>query len=126
MFPLQDFAKTATEFANFADFVTIYISEAHPIYGWYFTGNKYKLRQHGSINEKVTASKNIFEINDFILPGHKLIDSMDKSAELLYGSLPERLFIIMDGVVVYEGGRGPRGYKIGEIANWLKNNKASS
>ena len=45
---------------------------------------------------------------------------MDTEAELLYGALPERLYIVMDGLIKYAGRRGPDGYKIDEVKAWLE------
>ena len=31
---------------------------------------------------------------------------------IVYGALPERLYVVRDGVVVYQGGPGPDGYDV--------------
>lgn len=57
-----------------------------------------------------------------------LVDTMSNEALKAYGALPERLYIIQGGKVVYEGGEGPRYYKPTEVKTWLqnyKNNKSS-
>jgi len=46
-------------------------------------------------------------------------DNMNDDAMLSYGALPERLYIIQDGVVVYEGDIAPRGYRPEEVRDWL-------
>ena len=47
------------------------------------------------------------------------VDKMDDEANRLYGAQPDRLYIILDDVIVYEGKRGPYGYKIEEVYDWL-------
>lgn len=46
-------------------------------------------------------------------------DNMNDDAMLSYGALPERLYIIQDGIVVYEGDIGPRGYHPEQVRDWL-------
>lgn len=36
-----------------------------------------------------------------------------------YDAWPERLYIIVDGVIVYKGGNGPFGYCLWEVQEWL-------
>lgn len=38
-----------------------------------------------------------------------------------FGAFPERLFVLIDGVVVFEGGPTPILYSIGELEKWIKN-----
>ena len=107
----------ANDFADIAEFVTTYISEAHP------DGNDYNIRQHASI-KKILAASILLENKDLRPQGTCLIDTMESNAERLYGALPERLYIVLDGVIVYAGGRGPFGYKVDEVKDWLKKFKA--
>ena len=120
MAKLAEFRKAAAEFADIADFVTTYISEAHPADGWDFSGNKYKINQHTSLQERLLAASILLDDEDLRPPGTFLIDKMDTEAELLYGALPERLYIVMDGLIKYAGRRGPDGYKIDEVKAWLE------
>lgn len=54
------------------------------------------------------------------LPAPLVVDSMANEAMTYYSAIPERLFIILDGKVVYEGRRGPEGYHLEEVKEWLK------
>ena len=45
---------------------------------------------------------------------------MDDKANRSYGALPERLYIILNGTIVYIGGVGPMDYKVNEIEDWLQ------
>lgn len=49
-----------------------------------------------------------------------LIDQMEDEANFQYGALYERLYIILNGKIAYQGDRGPHGYKMIEVEDWLK------
>ena len=40
------------------------------------------------------------------LPGPLLVDNMQNEASKTYGSFPDRLYIVLDGIVVYQVRRG--------------------
>ena len=50
-----------------------------------------------------------------------VVDLMNDSANYQYGGQPERLYIILDGQIVYKGDIGPMGYKLEEVQVWLDN-----
>ncbi|KAI4894206.1 hypothetical protein NFI96_007182 [Prochilodus magdalenae] len=53
-------------------------------------------------------------------PGCPVVaDGMDNAANAAYGAYFDRLYIVQDGKVVYQGGRGPEGYRISELKDWL-------
>ncbi|KAG8011187.1 Thyroxine 5-deiodinase [Nibea albiflora] len=55
------------------------------------------------------------------VPGtNVVVDNMDNSSNAAYGAYFERLYIVRDERVVYQGGRGPEGYRISELRNWLE------
>jgi hypothetical protein len=41
-----------------------------------------------------------------------LVDYMTNTAGIAYSGFPERLFVVLDGVVMYEGECGPYGYDL--------------
>ena len=43
------------------------------------------------------------------------------AANLAYGASPERLYIIRDSTIVYQGGPGPMSYSTHEVRAWLEN-----
>ena len=52
-----------------------------------------------------------------------LIDKGDDAVNKAYGGWPERLYVIgADGKVAYKGVRGPRGFKVAEVEDWLEKN----
>lgn len=50
-----------------------------------------------------------------------LVDSMSNCGDELYEANPERLFIIENGIVAYQGGMGPFLYSITEVDENLAN-----
>ena len=48
-----------------------------------------------------------------------LVDFLEDEALLSYAAFPERLFIVLDGRVAYEGGVALPGYKLCDIRSWL-------
>ncbi len=48
------------------------------------------------------------------------LDGLDNAACSGYAALPERLFVLLDGVLVYVGGYGPDDYKLQEVRRWLE------
>ena len=89
-------------------------------------GHKYQLKQHVSLQDRILASKNIFENKELNLPGKFAIDLMDNDARKLYGATPERLYVVYERIIVYVGIRGPVGYKVKEVEDCLRNYSASS
>ena len=114
----DEVCQIASDFAPVADFLTIYIEEAHPSDGWAFHNNV-SIRQHCSIEDRLAAAKMLESRKP---PFPIVVDPLDNKANLAYGGLFERLFIIHKGKLAYEGGRGPELYIPSEVRAWLQNN----
>jgi len=116
---LQNFGNLRQKFSSAVDFVTIYISEAHPTeqeLGW----QNYGLRQHQAMQEKIDAARILKKEGKEALEGCPIVvDSMDNEVEKKYSGLPERLYVILDNKIVYTGGMGPFGYSISEVDEFL-------
>jgi hypothetical protein len=49
-----------------------------------------------------------------------LLDGMDNGADRAYGAWPERLYVLSaEGKIVYQGGKGPYGFKPEELERFL-------
>lgn len=46
-------------------------------------------------------------------------DDISNDMNYKYGAMFERLFIVLKGKVVYMGQRGPQGYHMEEVEEWL-------
>ncbi|XP_066977362.1 type I iodothyronine deiodinase-like [Macrobrachium rosenbergii] len=101
-----------------ADFVVVYTAEAHPTDGWAFEKNV-DISQHKDIQERMSAAKELTNLHP--LKCQVLVDRMDNRADQDYAASPERLYVVLDGVVAYRGGLGPYDYKLSEVEDFLKN-----
>lgn len=104
-------------FADRATFLTIYTQESHPADSGDFVDNAFSINQHKNLEERLIAADQLRQLTS----GPFLIDNMKNEASDIYGSFPERLYIILNNKIVYQGGMGPMGYKPEEIESWLDN-----
>ena len=117
-----DFCKVASSFADVADFVTVYIEEAHPADGWAFSNNV-NINTHRKIEDRIEAAKGLLVHK----PSFPIVcDGMAEEANYAYGGLYERLYTVHKGKIAYEGGRGPRLYFLNEVQEWLEKYKQRS
>lgn len=101
-----------------ADFFWVYVREAHPV-GSRRPARHVEIEQAKTFSErKATATQCSGEIK---LPMPMVIDDMENSVAKAYNALPDRIFILgADGKIAYRGDRGPRGFKVDEMAEALK------
>lgn len=110
--------RLASQFVELADFLMVYIEEAHPADGWAFRDNVH-VRTHRDIKERIAATSFLEAKSDLTL----VVDNMDDECNRAYGGLYERLYIVQNGVVAYQGNRGPAGFKVAEVEEWLNKYK---
>ena len=109
-------------FQDRADFLTIYIKEAHPDDEWQMQPN---LDEEVCYLQPKTLAQRVAIANDFArrfqYPLPLAVDAMDNAANQTYAAWPERLYIIdPDGRIVYKGGNGPFHYQPEEVRAWLE------
>lgn len=105
------------KFASKATFLTIYTREAHPTEGGDYIDYFHPVNQHQNLQDRMQAAGELLELEE--LPGPLLVDNMRDEACRSYGSFPDRLYVILDGIVVYQGGVGPHGYLPKLVEDWL-------
>eukprot|EP01125_Pyxidicula_operculata_P000370 TRINITY_DN10410_c0_g1_i1.p2 TRINITY_DN10410_c0_g1~~TRINITY_DN10410_c0_g1_i1.p2 ORF type:complete len:121 (-),score=21.55 TRINITY_DN10410_c0_g1_i1:195-557(-) len=110
--------RIVQRFAKQADFIAVYISEAHASDEWKIDGYDVCYRQPRTLDEKIKVASDFVKNKNFQVPLY--IDLMDKNAEISYEANPERLYIICDGIIMYKGGPGPYGYHLSEIESFLE------
>ncbi|KAG7158744.1 thyroxine 5-deiodinase-like [Homarus americanus] len=115
---LQKFHELCAKYKEVADFVLVYISEAHPTDGWTISGSIFQLPSHRTLEDRTAAAGMMVAAEHLECP--VVMDSLEDLASRAYGALPERLYIVLDGIIVYKGGPGPWGYKLRETESWLK------
>jgi hypothetical protein len=106
-----------------ASMLTIYIHEAHAVDGWHLpnapdvkTGDAI-IHTHRSLEDRLNAARKFVATKKF--SSELVVDSFDQNVLDRYEAWPERLYVIVDGVVVYKGGIGPFGYLLHEVQDWL-------
>lgn len=109
-------------FKDHAEFLTIYIKEAHPDDEWQMDVN---LKEDVCYVQPKTLEQRVAIANDFSrrfkYPLPLAVDTMDNAAEQAFAAWPERLYVIgEDGKIVYQGGLGPFDYKPEEVRAWLE------
>ena len=118
---IEQLCDIIQSYSGVADFVIIYIAEAHASDEWRFIGGKYSSTpQHKTLEDRMDAAIMLQSKN---IPCPIYVDKMDNAASSLYAAIPERLYIINNGMVEYAGGcglrLGPRGHNPNEVKEWL-------
>ena len=113
--------RMAADNEDIADFVVVYIEEAHPTDGWVLTTvtNSHQISSHRDIGDRLAAASLLPHAT---LPDNMsvVVDSMSDELNRAYGAQPERLYVIRDGVVDFEGGHGPMNFDPDEVDAWLQ------
>jgi len=109
------------DYKDRADFLAVYIREAHPQDEWQMKKN---LDENVCYPQPKTLPQRIAIANDFTQRFHFPlplgIDPMTDLADHLYAGWPERLYVIDEsGKIVYRGGLGPFNYHPDEVRAWL-------
>jgi hypothetical protein len=110
--------------------VTIYIEEAHARDEWWLpsspeAADRRSIAAHRCVEDRLQAARRFLAHSAGAFPSlggsdaPLLCDSMAGHAVDRYGAYPERLYIVQGGRVVYQGGKGPFGYKLPEVQRWL-------
>eukprot|EP01035_Chromulina_nebulosa_P018783 gene18783-24550_t len=106
-----------------AKLLTIYIEEAHAVDEWHLPDAPDVkkgiaiIKAHQNLNDRLTAAKTFISCKKFVC--ETVVDSWASNIVDRYEAWPERLYIIVDGVVVYKGGEGPFDYRLDEVQDWL-------
>jgi hypothetical protein len=103
------------------EFLAVYVREAHPTDGWRMLSNDHAgiaVAQPRTRDERVAAATQCNGLLEMNMP--MLVDEMDDRVGHAYSGMPDRLYVIdRDGKVVYKSGRGPFGFKPGEMEQSL-------
>lgn len=118
MVSLTKINKIQARFANKATFLTVYVQEAHPVEKEEFKNQFFEIKTHQKLSDRLEAAGELLKLET--LPGPFLIDNMKDEASKSYGAHPERLYIILNGKIVYQGGLGPMDYRPEEVNDWLE------
>ncbi len=113
--------EVAQRFKNEANFLAVYVREAHPTDGWRMGSNDdagVAFAQPRNYTERVAMANKCGANLKMSMP--LLVDEIDDRAGHAYSGMPARLYVIdRGGKVAYKGGRGPFGFKPGEMEQAL-------
>uniref|UniRef100_A0A4W3J864 Iodothyronine deiodinase n=3 Tax=Callorhinchus milii TaxID=7868 RepID=A0A4W3J864_CALMI len=106
-------------YAEVADFLLVYVDEAHPSDGWALR-SRFQLRRHRSQEERCSAAGLL--AREFGLPAAcgVVADLMDNNANRAYGVAFERLCVVQSQKIAYLGGKGPFFYNLNGVREWLE------
>ncbi|KAI7799813.1 deiodinase type 3 [Triplophysa rosa] len=112
---LSAYQRVVRQYAEIADSLLVYIEEAHPSDGWVSSDAPYQIPRHRCLEDRLRAAR-LLDVQGSAVA----VDTMDNSSNSAYGAYFERLYILKDQRVVYQGGRGPEGYRLSELRDWLE------
>ena len=109
------------QYGDRAEFVTVYIKEAHPEDEWQMDSNEDEgvcYPQPKTMEQRLAIANDFVKRLDYPLP--LLVDPIDNPANQLYAGWPERFYVIDEsGKIVYKGEPGPFGFHPEEVEAWL-------
>uniref|UniRef100_H0VCZ4 Iodothyronine deiodinase n=1 Tax=Cavia porcellus TaxID=10141 RepID=H0VCZ4_CAVPO len=103
-------------FHPIADFLIIYIEEAHASDGWAFKNNV-DIRQHQNLQDRMRAAHLLLAKSPQC---PVVVDTMQNESSQLYAALPERLYVLQEGRILYKGKSGPWNYNPEEVRGVLE------
>ena len=102
-------------------FLGVYVREAHPTDGWRDEGNDrvgIAILQPATKTDRLSVAKKCCSTLELSMP--LLVDDINDRVGHAYSGMPDRMYIIdRKGRVAYKGGRGPFGFKPGEMEQSL-------
>jgi alkylhydroperoxidase family enzyme len=103
------------------EFVAVYVREAHSIEGWRMESNDkagISIAQPKVFGVRTKVAEQCCSRLEISMP--LLVDEMNDRVGHLYSGMPDRLYLIdTDGRIAYKSGRGPFGFKTGELEQSL-------
>lgn len=118
MAALDKFKQIQRSYSGKVDVSVVYIEETHPDDRKHFKDYQWAVSTHRDMEDRIKAAQMLqAEMADF--SGHMLVDQMNNEANYAYGGFAERLIIISEGIIAYEGGIGPFNYNVDEMAEAL-------
>jgi thiol-disulfide isomerase/thioredoxin len=104
-----------------AEFLMVYVREAHPTDGWRMKSNDragVSVAQPRTDEERRGVAQQCAKTLVPTMP--LLVDGVDDKVGNLYSGMPGRLYVLdRQGKVAYKSGRGPFGFKAGELEQVL-------
>jgi len=113
--------KLYRRYKDRANFVMVYVREAHPTDGWHMESNDRfgaTTPQPKTYGERVEVAQKCGRVLDLGFP--MLVDAIDDAVGARYSGMPGRLYLIdRDGKIAFKSGRGPYLFKPAELEQSL-------
>eukprot|EP01084_Bolivina_argentea_P288618 495398_1 len=138
---LKTFYSLYKQYNDIANFVIIYLEEAHASDSWFSFKGNIPIKYATNINDRINACKQLVELsmehiegveNIIMNPQNEnkirfLIDNMNNDMNSKFTAFPERLYVVDENhKVAFQGGIGPWYYDIDEVSSFLANYKENS
>ena len=119
MFP--EVEEIHKRFASEAEFLAVYVREAHPTDGWKMESNAKQGVAVAQPKTKAERSLVATQCHRLLKPDMPLlVDDISDPVGNAYSGMPARMYVIdLQGKVAYKSGRGPFGFKAGEMEQAL-------
>ena len=115
-------AAIQERFGDRAEFLTVYIKEAHPEDEWQMDDNEDEgvcYAQPTTLEQRAAIANDFVKRFDYRLP--LVLDPIDNPAEDAFAAWPERLYVVDEsGNIAYKGGTGPMNFDPDELEVWLE------
>ena len=115
---MEDLKK---RYGDRVEFLAVYVREAHPTDGWRMRSNDAAdivIKQPLSEAERTGVARRCCSALKISMP--VVVDEMDDRVGHAYSGMPDRLYLLdRKGRIAYKGGRGPFGFKAGELEQSL-------
>ena len=115
------------EYEGEAEFVYVYIKEAHPEDEWQVGSNeeeKVLFKQPTTFDERLEVARSFLETNG--IETTTLVDDIRNVANACFAAWPERIYIVeTDGTIAYKGGMGPFYFEPEDIAEYLQSRRGA-
>lgn len=109
------------QYADRADFLYVYIKEAHPEDEWQMGSNEAEgvvYRQPQTLEERRALAQEFIATMD--VETTTLVDDIQNTANACYAAWPERIYVIdTEGRIAYKGGMGPFLFDPEELGEFL-------
>lgn len=108
--------------------VLVYIHEAHAKDEWGLgdsVNGKYNVNAPKFIQERVDLARQYVADHGLATTQPVVVDLMRNEAMHGYHALPERLYVVEQDHVVFQGGPGPHAYSVPKLRAWLENRFSS-
>jgi len=100
-----------------ADFLAIYISEAHAQDQWPL-GRHVQVNQHKNLKERIDTAKYFVSRFNYQLP--VVVDNMENSFMNIYFAHPERFFVVCNGLLTFKARPDGAYYRLDHLVTHLQ------